>query len=155
MARPTKYSPEKYDDDARKLAAEGKTESDMAALWGLEVKTIWNWKQKFPTFLRAMEEGKQLADDYLERSLYRKAMGYEHDDEEILVVQGKIERVKTVKRYAPDTAAAKFWLTNRRPRRWRDRQEVQALPSSVTVTHEAGDSVKALIQGIRSRKKVA
>lgn len=153
MARPTKYSSEKYDDDARALAAAGKTEQDMAEIWGLHIKTLWNWKQANPSFLRAIAEGKQVSDDRVEQSLYRKAVGYEHDDEELVVVGGKVKRIKTVRRYAPDTTAAKFWLTNRRPRQWRDKQEIQALPSSVTVTHEAGDSVKAMVANIRSRKK--
>jgi hypothetical protein len=61
--------------------------------------------------------------------LYQRAMGFEHDSEEIKVVpigQGEgseIERVPIRKVYPPDTAAAIFWLKNRQKKKWRDKIE--------------------------------
>jgi len=33
--------------------------------------------------------------------------------------------VPTVKHYPPDTTAAIFWLKNRQPAKWREKQEVE------------------------------
>lgn len=78
-------------------------------------------------------------DQEVENALLKRAMGYQYEEivtevEEIptgkiredgtpIVRQIKHIR-KTQKTVLPDTTAQIFWLKNRRPDRWRDRQEV-------------------------------
>ena len=61
----------------------------------------------------------------VEAALFRRATGYSHDSVKILQNAGEAVVVPYVEHVAPDTNAAKFWLLNRRPDRWRDKQEVE------------------------------
>ncbi len=76
---------------------------------------------------------------YVGQRLYERALGFEHDSEEIKVVSmgkegSEIERVPIRKIYPPDTVAAIFWLKNRQPGKWRDKQEIQHSGEITTIT---------------------
>lgn len=120
MARPTKFKPE-FVEQARKLCKLGATDAELADFFGVAVRTIDMWKLQHEAFLRAIKTTKAMADRRVEASLYRRAIGYEHDDTDIRVVDGKIVKTATRKVYAPDTAACIFWLKNRNRKAWRDR----------------------------------
>ena len=57
-------------------------------------------------------------------SLYRRGIGYTHDEEKIFQHKGRIIRVNTTKHYPPDTQAASLWLRNRQPTLWRDQKNI-------------------------------
>lgn len=109
----------------------GATDADLANLFDVTEKTINNWKDAHPEFLQSVKEAKSLLDQHVEQSLYRRAMGWEHDAVKIIAVangnnQGSsIEQVPYVEHYPGDTTAMIFWLKNRQPARWRDRQEIE------------------------------
>lgn len=121
--RKTAYKPE-YDEQAEKLCKLGATDKDLADFFEVTEQTINNWKNDFPSFFESIKKGKLLADANVAERLYQRAMGFEHDSEEIKVVDGDIERVPVRKIYPPDATAAIFWLKNRRPKDWRDKQEI-------------------------------
>jgi len=88
--------------------------------------------------MQVLKRGKDKADTNVIESLYRRAIGYSHPEDKIFNNNGKALIVPTTKHYAPDTTAAIFWLKNRRPEEWRDRQEITgkdgaSLISAVTV----------------------
>ncbi len=125
---PTLYR-EEYNEQARKLCLIGATDKDLADFFEVEESTINNWKKANPEFLESIKAGKQLADSNVADRLYQRAIGFEHDAEEIKVVSdgmgagSSIERVQVRKIYPPDTAAAIFWLKNRQRDKWRDKVE--------------------------------
>ena len=53
--------------------------------------------------------------------MYQRACGYTHPEEQLFQFRGEVIRAKTTKHYPPDTEAAKFWLRNRHPGKWRDK----------------------------------
>lgn len=57
--------------------------------------------------------------------MFSRAIGYEHDEVDIRVVQNTIVQTPIRKYYAPDTTAGIFWLKNRRPDKWREKQELE------------------------------
>ncbi len=122
--QPTAYRTE-YAEQARLLCSEGFTDKKLAAFFKITEQTVNNWKRAHPEFFESIKAGK---DDYdtslVEASLRHRATGYEHPDEDIRVVNGELVRTAIVKRYPPDTTAAIFWLKNRNPGRWRDKQVV-------------------------------
>ena len=59
------------------------------------------------------------------RSLFRRALGYDHDDVVVTSYQGDITLTPVVRHYQPDTTACIFWLKNRRPQDWRDAQQLE------------------------------
>lgn len=123
MGRPSSYKPE-YAERAAALCANGATEAELAAEFGVSITTLRNWKAVHGEFLAALKLNKEAADHRVEVSLYQRAMGYEHEEVDIRVVNGEIVQTPITKFYPPDTTAAIFWLKNRKPAEWRDRQEV-------------------------------
>ena len=126
MARPSSYKPE-YAEQAAKLCQLGATDSELADFFGVEERTVNNWKTAHPEFFQSLKAGKVLADDRVERSLYQRAVGYTHDAVKIVAdaKTGESLAVPFREHYPPDTTAAIFWLKNRRSAEWRDKQEVE------------------------------
>lgn len=120
----TKYDP-RYVEQARKLARMGATDEETADFFNVTRKTIDNWRHDYKEFHDAMMEGKAEADAKVVRSLYERAIGYEHPEDKIFQHEGEPLIVPTTKRYPPDTTAAIFWLKNRQPDNWRDKQEFE------------------------------
>lgn len=126
--RPSKYR-EELNDQVYKLSLLGLTDAEMANVFGVTENTFNNWKAQYPKFFVSIKEGKEIADSNVADRLYQRAMGFEHDSEEIKVVSdgsglgSSIERVKVRKIYPPDATAAIFWLKNRQKAKWRDKQE--------------------------------
>lgn len=120
--RKSGYKPE-YADIARQKCELGATYKDLADEFRVGVGAINNWKSSFVEFAKALKVGKAPADDRVEASLYHRATGYTFESEKIFQFQGEIIRAKTVEHVPPDTTAMIFWLKNRRPDDWREKQE--------------------------------
>jgi len=126
MARPSKYDPEQHPQWAEGLAKLGKTEAEIAVEFGVNVDTITNWKKSHPEFLVSLKVGKSAADVKVEASLYKRALGYDLDVLETTEYpDGGLQVKKTTKHIAPDTTAQIFWLKNRKPDEWRDKQQTE------------------------------
>lgn len=122
MARPTKYKQEYADQARRACKFMGATDEELAGFFEVSVASISNWKINHPEFLEALK-AKESADARVIEGLYRRAIGYYHDDIDIRVVNGEIVQTPIVKRYPPDTTAGIFWLKNRQKSKWRDKPE--------------------------------
>jgi hypothetical protein len=120
--RPTLYKP-KYVKQAKKLCLLGATDAEIADFFEVNVATIYRWKNTHDEFCEALKAGKEVADDRVERSLYQRALGYTHEEDKIFNNNGEALIVPTRKHYPPDTAAAIFWLKNRRSGDWREKVE--------------------------------
>lgn len=124
MGRPSKFKPE-FVEQAEKLCKLGATDLDIADFFGVDVRTLYRWKGENEAFCQALKAGKAEADARVERSLFARANGYEHDEVDIRVVAGQIVQTPIRKVYAPDTTACIFWLKNRKPEQWRDKTETK------------------------------
>lgn len=126
--RPTEYA-EEYADIGYKLCLLGATDVEIADIFGVSETTVNEWKKKHEEFSFALKKGKLIADSEVANKLYQRALGYEHADEEIKTVAipgggSEIERVSVTKIYPPDPTSAIFWLKNRQPGKWRDKQDI-------------------------------
>lgn len=122
--RPSKYKPE-FVKQAAKLTGLGATDPELADFFEVSVSTLSQWKIVYPEFMEALKLGKETADQRVVNSLYHRAMGYSHPEDDIRVVNGELVITPTIKHYPPDTTAAIFWLKNRDKANWRDKQEVE------------------------------
>lgn len=122
MGRPSKFK-EEFIPQAEKLCKLGATDMEIADFFEVEVRTLYRWKAENDAFCQALKAGKEVADERVERSLFARANGYEHDEVDIRVVSGEIIQTPIRKYYPPDTTACIFWLKNRRPAEWRDKVE--------------------------------
>ena len=133
-----------YKEQARKLCMLGAIDDDIADFFGVSVRTIYNWKNEFPDFAETLRDAKLALDSKVVRSLFERATGYSHVDYKFVTHGGKITDVKEYqKHYPPETAAMVFWLKNRQPALWRDKQHME-LSTSITVERLAEGRERAL-----------
>lgn len=119
--RPSSYRPE-YVEQAAKLCLLGATDKQMADFFEVSEVTFNAWKKEHPDFLKSLKENKEIADAQVASSLFNRALGYSHNEDDIRAVNGEIVITPTIKHYPPDTTACIFWLKNRQPKLWREKQ---------------------------------
>lgn len=121
--RPSSFKPE-YVEQAEKLCLLGATDDEIGAFFKVSTRQVHRWKMLHPEFGHSLKVGKELADDRVKRSLYQRAVGYRQKAVKIFMPAGREEPVYApfVEQIAPDTTAAIFWLKNRCPEEFRDRQ---------------------------------
>ena len=127
--RPSKYEPD-FAKQAAKLCALGATDADLADFFEVNTSTIWRWSGQHEDFCNALKNGKDTADERVERSLYQRAIGYEYDAVKIFQDKGSPLVVPYREKVAPDTTACIFWLKNRRKAEWRDKIEHSGDPDN-------------------------
>lgn len=120
--RPSKYQPE-YAEQARKLCLLGSTDKELADFFEVAESTLNLWKLEHADFSESIKKGKSQADADVADRLYQRAMGYEHPEVDIRVIDHEVIMTPITKIYAPDPTAAIFWLKNRQKAKWRDRIE--------------------------------
>ena len=124
VGAPLLYKTE-YNEQVYKLCLLGATDIELGDFFNVDKATINRWKNEFPEFCDSIKKGKEYADANVANKLYNRALGYEHKEDKIFNDQGVPLIVPTVKHYPPDTTAAIFWLKNRQPAKWREKQEVE------------------------------
>ena len=122
--RPSAYKPE-FATQAKHACMKGATDSELAALFDVDCRTIYRWKLQHEDFCQALIVGKEIADDRVERSLYQKAVGYEIEVEKLFPYKGRVIRETVVEHVQPDKGSIEMWLASRRTDKWRkvDRYE--------------------------------
>lgn len=135
MGRPTAYRVE-YCEQAKMLSRKGFIDREMAEFFGVSARTFDGWKLKHPDFMRSLKEGKADADTLVEEALFKKATGFTTIETKFATAGGEITDVKTYeKHHLPDTAAAIFWLKNRKREEWREKIDHEhAFTGDVEVT---------------------
>lgn len=129
MAAPLKYNDKYHDDWGWSLAIKGATDEEIAKAFHITGRTLRRWKKNYPSFAKALENGKEIADSKVERSLYERATGYDYEESEAIVETGtdgtqKPLKVRKIKHHAPpDVMAQMYWLNNRRPGEYRRNPE--------------------------------
>lgn len=102
-------------------AREGDTDKTIASKLGVSEVTMHKWKKDKPEFVEALKNGKEIVDRKVENALLKNALGFSYVEE---TVTNKGEVVEVEKYEKPNTTAQIFWLKNRRPDKWRDKQDV-------------------------------
>jgi transposase-like protein len=143
IGTPPKYNPKTHPEEAMNMALLRLDDSEIAHVFGITEKTLYQWKTKHPEFGEALLDGKEKADGKVVRSYYKMTVGYEYTDYERhtvkkkTIVDGKeveIEEVVDVpvkKFMPPSPSAAKTWLSNRHRSRW-GKEDQPTLQQSVT-----------------------
>lgn len=139
MARKGQYEEWTTDDGIMQIegwARDGLTNKQIAQNIGVSERAFTRWVKDFESISSALKRGKAPVDIQVENALLKRALGYEYEEktteiEEIPYIgkdgkehiKTKKHIKKTVKQVAPDVTAQIYWLKNRRPDKWRDRQE--------------------------------
>ena len=104
-------------------ARDGLTDEQIAHNMGISTATLYNYKKSHLEILNALKKGKEVVDYEVENALLQRALGYEYEEIKIEKEHGEITKKVTIKkRMPPDTTAQIFWLKNRKPDKWREKQ---------------------------------
>lgn len=127
---------------------DGLTDEQVAHNMGIRRSTLNEWAKRFPDIADTIKKGKAPADIEVENALYRRAVGFTYEETTTDVEQiptsktdddgnpviREIVHTKTVTKTAlPDPTAMIFWLKNRRPDKWRDKQEAAVTAEPVRI----------------------
>jgi transposase-like protein len=119
-------------------ARDGLTDEQIASKIGINRDTLYDWKKRFADISDALKKGKEVVDILVENALYKKTLGYKEtirkpikckkveyaDGKRISEIEEVIYATEEV--YIPaDTTAQIFWLKNRKPAEWREKQEIK------------------------------
>ena len=113
-------------------ARDGLTDEQIAKNIGIARPTLYDWKNKYSDISNALKKGKEIIDIEVENALYKRAVGYDYEEIKEEYAAGELrERTVTKKHMPPDVGAQAFWLKNRRPALWRDKQDIAISGKSV------------------------
>lgn len=117
------------------MAAKGATGKEIAKNLGITYPTLYAYLQKgrngiepYISLSEAYDQACGDVDDTVEAALYRRAVGYVATDvrtEQRFARDGRVITLvhKMERDVPPDPRCAMFWLTNRRPGKWRYQPE--------------------------------
>lgn len=108
-------------------ARDGLTDIEIANNMGISVRTFYNWVKKEVRIMQAIKKGREPLIVEVEDAFIKECFGYwvtetktiEKDD-------GSIETQKTEKYMRPVTASQIFFLKNKKPERWKEKQEIKS-----------------------------
>ena len=110
---------------------DGLTDEQLAHNMGIACSTLYEWKKKYTEIAETLKKTKDVVDKEVEGALYKSAMGYDYEEitkqRRFNRATGEYEMVITerkTKHQPPNTAAIIFWLKNRKPDVWKDKQEI-------------------------------
>lgn len=107
-------------------ARDGLTNDQIAHNMGVTAKTLYEWKNKYSELSNALKKGKEVVDIQVENALFKRALGYAYEETRVEKEYGEVAKeVTTTKTVLPDVTAQIFWLKNRRPDKWRDKQDIE------------------------------
>lgn len=126
-------------------ARDGLIEKQIAHNMGVSATTIREWKKRFPEIAEALRKGKEVVDREVENALYKSAMGFmqkvkkpvkirevEYDPKSGKKIKESEKWVQVEEEiYVPPQVTAQiFWLKNRKPDQWREKNDLTLTPSN-------------------------
>lgn len=126
-------------------ARDGLIDKQIAHNMGVSYTSLREWKNQFPAIAEALRKGKEVVDREVENALFKSAIGYtqtirkpvkvrdvEYDPEAGRKVR-EVERWVAVEEeilVPPQVTAQIFWLKNRKPDQWREKNDLTLTPSN-------------------------
>lgn len=125
IGRPTLKTEDRI-NKTLELAREGKTNKQIAEIIGVVESTVKRWMSLDFEFSAAVKQLKQEADELVEASLFKSALGYDRTLKKNLVTKDNVIPYEDTTYYPPNPTSMIFWLKNRKPKQWKDRVEIQS-----------------------------
>ena len=138
-------------------ARDGLTDKDISKNMRIGVSTLKEWKGRFEEIREALRVGKDAADRVVENALYKSATGYTlkiRKPVKVKLVDYDPETGKKIREaetwqaveeeihVPPQVTAQIFWLKNRKPDQWREKNDLTLTPSNGVL-----ESILALEKG--------
>lgn len=130
-------------------ARDGLTDEQIAKNIGISIATLYNWKRDYLEILEALKRGKEVVDIQVENALLKRALGYSYKEVKTEISDEGKKVITTVKEVIPDVTAQIFWLKNRKPEEWKDKQRIE-----MTGVEAAQGKFAELLEQRRKRRDV-
>ena len=136
-------------DEIRIWCRAGLIEKEICKRLGIYLSTFQRYKNQYKELKDTVRKGKEFADFEVEDALFKRAKGFDYEEVETTAMEENIDekkqkekngkkntKVKRIRRTKKliigDVGAQKFWLTNRRPDKWKN-QHILELPEDGVV----------------------
>lgn len=125
-----------------KLALLGATNAELADFFNVTEARLTVWLEDCHPFSQARKLGQLDADARVAKSLYKRACGYEFNEDKAFSYMGDVEVVRIRRHMPADVNAAKFWLKNRQRDKWKEQPEMtqSTLHEPWTISYTDEDS---------------
>lgn len=122
-------------------ARDGLTNEQIAQNIGINPDTLYTWMKKYSEIAESLKRGKEVVDIQVENALLKRALGF-HYEEEIAAATGEVVQVTRYEK--PDVTAAIFWLKNRKPNTWRNKEkaDIDKIKADIELTKEKTKLIK-------------
>ena len=121
-------------------ARDGLTNEQIANNLGVSKTTFYKMLNEHSELSELLKKSKEVVDYEVENALLKRALGYEYDESTYEVKydenQGKYVEVLTkrvIKQVSPDTTAQIYWLNNRKPKQWRNKQDINVSDNGLSL----------------------
>ena len=118
-------------------ARDGLVDEQIAKNMGISRSTLNEWIKKYPDISDTLKKSKEIADIQIENALFERAKGGIHRVKKVFKVKHvyydekgrkcekeELETAEDEVYTAGDTTAQIFWLKNRMPEKWREKQNL-------------------------------
>ncbi len=124
QGRPKKLT-EKDKEKMIKLARYGFTDKEIADVFCVTEQTLTNYKNDDAEFFGSIKAAKSNADLEVIDSLFNRAKGYSCIEEKQFfdAKNNDVITHQAIKQYPPDPTSMIFWLKNRQPEKFREKQK--------------------------------
>lgn len=124
-----KHGNSKFDEKLipviKNLALRGNTYAEIAELLDTTEKTLGRWRKGSEELRLALEEAKGCPIKKVEQALFKRAVGYSLKETKTHLTKCGLIKTKTVvKNYPPSETAMKYYLGNKDPENWKEKQEI-------------------------------
>lgn len=112
-------------DKITEWAANGLSVQQMANNISITRTTLYDWMNKNTNISNAIKKGREQSDEEVENALFKRATGYSYREITEEDKGGNMQVTKIITKHMPaEVGAMVFWLKNRKPNEWRDKQGI-------------------------------
>ena len=123
------------------LAPMGMSNKEIADVIGVSDRTIYRWLEENPEFCHTYNNENLYGDAKVTQAMYKAACGdvVTIETHEGVDATGNVIDKKVTKQHKPDITAAKFWLTNRQPDRWKEKITQEITSGEININVDKDD----------------
>lgn len=135
-------------------------DEQIARNMGINVATLYDWKNKYSEISEALKKGKEVIDIEVENALLKRALGYDYEEETKEAKYNpdkkdyELKTTKIVTKHVlPDVTAQIYWLSNRKPSNWR-RNPTDTDGKKDNIAANVNELNKAMITNIKDNRNI-
>ena len=114
-----------------KLALLGATDKQMAEVMKVSIETFNYWKRNKPGFLKALEEGKTIADTAVAQAALNVCLGYDYEEDVVTNYKGITTVTRVTKHKPPNPWAIFKWLAMRQKDKWSETHKAELTQTNI------------------------